>query len=364
MKRALVIAAVTWLLGAGALIAAGPAGAAPTAETRLAADESARARSLAQQRDRAVLDLLVLDRRLASGKAGLEQAQADLDQTASDLARRTREVEQASRDLTLTQGRLATRVRQSYVRGPFAWLDLLTGTRSVSALVSRVDLVNRILGQDAKMAKDVKTARSRAEGARQKLQALERSQKDKVVRLAERKVELQQARRDQASVVAGLGDRLAAAQAAARAAEAKMVAINDAARSAGGASGGSSPAAITSARGGARDTGTTPTTHKSAGSSGGSSSGPPKAGQSFRAKVTAYSDGGYAASGVPCGPGVVATDPRVIPMGTRLYIPGWGYGIAADTGGDIKNNWIDVWLPSEQQASDWGVQYITITILG
>jgi 3D (Asp-Asp-Asp) domain-containing protein len=143
-----------------------------------------------------------------------------------------------------------------------------------------------------------------------------------------------------------------------------MAAINDAARSVASASGGSSPAASTSSRGGARGAGTTPSTQKSAASSSSSSSGPPKAGQSFRAKVTSYSGGGYAASGVPVGAGIVATDPRVIPMGTRLYIPGWGYGIAADTGGDIKNNWIDVWLPTEQQASDWGVQYLTIKILG
>ena len=51
--------------------------------------------------------------------------------------------------------------------------------------------------------------------------------------------------------------------------------------------------------------------------------------------------------------GVVAVDPSVIPLGT---------GIAADTGGSVHGNVIDLWFPTLQQARAWGRQTITITI--
>lgn len=72
---------------------------------------------------------------------------------------------------------------------------------------------------------------------------------------------------------------------------------------------------------------------------------------------------GYTATGVRATFGVVAVDPRVIPLGTRLYIPGYGYALAADTGGAIVGNRIDLCFDSEQQALDWGVRDIQVYIL-
>ena len=70
---------------------------------------------------------------------------------------------------------------------------------------------------------------------------------------------------------------------------------------------------------------------------------------------------GRTASGLPVGPGIVAVDPTVIPLGTRLYIPGYGKGIAADVGGGIKGNIIDLWFTTSECAT-WGRRTVTITI--
>ena len=78
--------------------------------------------------------------------------------------------------------------------------------------------------------------------------------------------------------------------------------------------------------------------------------------------ATAYSLHGGTASGLPTGPGVVAVDPTVIPLGTRLFIPGYGPGIAADTGTAIKGLRIDLWFPTLQQAMSWGRRTVTITV--
>ncbi|WP_346354922.1 3D domain-containing protein [Azotosporobacter soli] len=61
--------------------------------------------------------------------------------------------------------------------------------------------------------------------------------------------------------------------------------------------------------------------------------------------------------------GLVAVDPNVIPLGTRLYIPGYGYAIADDTGGAIRGNKIDLAFDSHEEAIQFGRQRITVNIL-
>lgn len=86
-------------------------------------------------------------------------------------------------------------------------------------------------------------------------------------------------------------------------------------------------------------------------------------------RSTAYSIKGTTASGVPSGPGKVAVDPNVIPLGTRLYIEsldGWedyGYAIAADTGSAIKGNIIDVFYSNRSTALKYGRRNIKVHIL-
>ena len=72
---------------------------------------------------------------------------------------------------------------------------------------------------------------------------------------------------------------------------------------------------------------------------------------------------GITATGMRATYGVVAVDPRVIPFFTRLYVPGYGYAIAADTGGDIKGNRIDLFYPSYSEALQWGRQTVPVYIL-
>jgi 3D (Asp-Asp-Asp) domain-containing protein len=75
-----------------------------------------------------------------------------------------------------------------------------------------------------------------------------------------------------------------------------------------------------------------------------------------------YSLPGRAATGLPVGPGVVAVDPAIIPLGTRLTIPGYGEGVAADTGSGVVGNTIDLWFPTFADALAWGRRTVTITL--
>ena len=78
--------------------------------------------------------------------------------------------------------------------------------------------------------------------------------------------------------------------------------------------------------------------------------------------ATAYTLQGTTATGAPVGYGVVAVDPSVIPLGTRLTIPGYGEGVAADTGGAIQGAVIDLWFPTDADAASWGRRTVTITL--
>ncbi len=84
--------------------------------------------------------------------------------------------------------------------------------------------------------------------------------------------------------------------------------------------------------------------------------------------ATAYTAGcggcsGITATGRPAGHGIVAVDPRVIPLGTRMYIPGYGHAVAGDTGGAIRGNRIDLGFNSNYAANQFGRRAITVYLI-
>lgn len=60
---------------------------------------------------------------------------------------------------------------------------------------------------------------------------------------------------------------------------------------------------------------------------------------------------------------VIAVDPRVIPLGTKVWVEGYGEAIAGDTGGAIKGHKIDVFIPSQENALAWGVKTVKLRVL-
>jgi cystine transport system substrate-binding protein len=85
-------------------------------------------------------------------------------------------------------------------------------------------------------------------------------------------------------------------------------------------------------------------------------------GRTLTVSSTGYTLEGQTSTGVDTSPGVVAVDPSVIPLGTRITIPGYGTGIAADTGGSVHGSMIDLWFPTHEGALAWGRRTVTITL--
>ncbi|GAB6153475.1 3D domain-containing protein [Desulfosporosinus burensis] len=89
-----------------------------------------------------------------------------------------------------------------------------------------------------------------------------------------------------------------------------------------------------------------------------------KISKSLDVEASAYTyTGNNTATGVKPREGLIAVDPKVIPMGTKVYVEGYGYAIAADTGGAILGNKIDVFFGTLRQCMDWGRKPVRIHIL-
>ncbi len=93
--------------------------------------------------------------------------------------------------------------------------------------------------------------------------------------------------------------------------------------------------------------------------------------RTFVARMTAYANGvggvgknAKTATGIAPRYGVVAVDPKVIPLGSTVTIEGYeGFFVAEDTGGAIKGPALDIWLPDAKEAKRYGTQYRRVTVV-
>ena len=75
-----------------------------------------------------------------------------------------------------------------------------------------------------------------------------------------------------------------------------------------------------------------------------------------------YADG-HTCNGKRAGYGIIAVDPKMVPLGAKLFVPGYGYGIAADVGGAIKGYHVDLGFNSAAGARKWGKKRVTLRIV-
>jgi 3D (Asp-Asp-Asp) domain-containing protein len=83
--------------------------------------------------------------------------------------------------------------------------------------------------------------------------------------------------------------------------------------------------------------------------------------------ATCYCLKGKTASGAMVHRGIVAADPRILPLGTRISVSGSSHSgtyLVADTGGAIKGRILDIWVPSCAEAVRHGRRKVSVTVLG
>ncbi len=325
----------------------------------------AQAASLGRSEAAALLDLYAAESALARAQADLsrlERRSAALARSEGDARRQATIVR---RSLAVSQKRVAALLRDLYVQGEPDPISVILGATSLDEAVAGIEGLSRATALNERLAIE-------AEQRTRQLALLR-------VRLAHQRVSLNRSRsaaRDSAgrltAAVAGrratiaavqrrrslTAQRLAVLQAQAREAERVSVDITASASqtvgtggtaSATGTSADVTPGGQTTTAPGAQPTASPPT---------------PAGPRTFVADAVAYHLPGRTASGLPVGVGVIAVDPTVIPLGTRVFIPGYGPAVAADVGSAVRGNIIDLWMPSTAQALAWGRRTVTITIYG
>jgi 3D (Asp-Asp-Asp) domain-containing protein len=324
------------------LCAAGPGGADSTPLKQHASNLRQENATLSERSQSTLVELYSLESRLRAQQARVDSLRAQVDAVAAEQASVRHQVRLVRRVLTVSQKNLGQRLVRIYETGQPDALAILLGAESLGDAVSNLDFLHALAGQDQSMLRQARRAQASLDRLTRSLTTRESRLSALEEEASAAAGELEAARAERESYLAELASRrrlndeqIASLEDQARAADRRSTTI--AAQQAIAPT----PAPATPA-----PAPTSPPIHGQ--------------GRAMTVVATAYALPGTTATGLPVGPGIVAVDPTVIPFGTHMTIPGYGEGVAADTGSAIVGARIDVWVPTEAQASQWGIKTITI----
>jgi 3D (Asp-Asp-Asp) domain-containing protein/peptidoglycan hydrolase CwlO-like protein len=336
---------------------------APTVDRLRAedADLAARARS-------AVLGLYALDARLGAARAQLGALEGRQERLRAERSSIDLQLRLARLDSRLSLDRVASRLRYLYDYGTTtSSLDVIMGSASLSQALSRLDDVNEVASANQSVIVQLHSAKGRLSWLSRVLTARERQLAQTTSSVAVTVAGLGQAEAERSAYISQLQRRqaynaqdIARLTAEAQAAEQRSQALaRERAREAATRVQIAAPAHLSFAPAASLTDRFTLDE-----SSPAPSVAPPLAAgqQTITVVATGYDLGGTTSTGLPVGYGVAAVDPSVIPLGTRMTIPGYGEAVAADTGGAIVGTRIDLWFPSAAAALAWGVRTVTIAV--
>ncbi len=303
-----------------------------------------RSQQLDQNYRQALTDLVSVDSEVSRYSSEINDAgkrQADVE---AEVQAQQGRLDQVKQQLADRQAVLDNRLRGSYKSDDTSYLGVVMDSENFSDFLNRVDAINEIADSDKHLIDSINNAKKSVENNLAGLAAKQQELSNLVGDLNSAQQNLVAARQQQQGVVSSIqgqkqanDSQLAQLQSQAAGIEAKM-------------SQEQTQAAANN-----------PAVNNGSGDGGSSYSPPPAGGTSITVVATAYCMAGSTATGMPVGRGIIAVDPNVIPLGTRVHVSGYGDAIAADTGGAIVGNRIDVWLPCSE-AYAWGARTVTVTI--
>ena len=323
---------------AAAFALLGAAGA-QAVQTSGSDQEAARLRAqgddLTQKARSAELELYAIQSQLGRAQSRLAGLEADTRRTEQLEAQEQARLADARRILDESEEQLGKRLRELYVQGDPDPLIILLGAESLNEAITSIDSLDRLARQDVQIIAQVREARAALRSSVAKLAEQSDRLRALTAEAAQTASALLAARDERQAYLSDLARRKHLNQAQL----AELAALASSAEDKNDSVGGGTPSAPSPPP-----------------------SGPVGPGTRMTVESTGYALPGTTATGIPVGWGVIAVDPRVIPLGTRMFVPGYGEGVAADTGSAVQGRIIDLWFPTRAQALAWGRRTVTITI--
>ena len=298
--------------------------------------------SLQGRTHRALLDLYALDTRFQTAQSELTSLQAQAAGLRQQQALLRIQLAATRHTLSVSRRELGLNLRMLYKQGDISALAVVLGAQNLDEAVTKLDALTNVADESKKIVEATSAARLQLMRLQDAL--LERSVAiAAALRSAQQTANaLAAARTTRLSFISQLRgqQRLKAAQISALLAAAKRVERKSNEIQATAVIAVESPTASTPP-----------------------SPGPAaQSGRTLTVNSTGYSLPGRTSTGIPVGWGVIAVDPSVIALGSRVTVPGYGEGVAADTGSAVRGATIDLWFPSLGQAQAWGRRTVTITL--
>lgn len=298
----------------------------------------------------AALELYALQSKLTR----TENRVGELERRTAELERRRAEAERhlalVKATLSEAERQLDSRLRTLYVEGDPDPLAVLLGATSLDEALAGLDSLDRFARNDRRIVAQVKETRA---GVKQAIGSLAAQQSRLAAVTAD-------ARSAHDALAAAAGQRasyladLRREQELNRAEVARLSTAAEAAEQIAEELAAAQPALVEPTSSAAPGTASAPVSTPASPTA--------SSGRTLTVQATGYSLRGTTATGVPTGWGVVAVDPSFIPLGTRMTVPGYGEGVAADTGSAVQGAIIDLWFPTREQAAAWGLRTVTITL--
>ena len=314
--------------------AAGPGGG--VAELR------ERATTLAERERAATLELYALESRLTRTRTQLAALGAEREAAETRLRSLRIQLDAAWQSAFVAERRLGTRIRDLYEQGGLDPVAVLLGAQSLDEAIGGLDGLRSVATGDAQIVQQVRRAKVDLSKAKRRVAARAAALEAAEAAASATAGQLQTAAAERRGYLAQLASdrgltarRIARAQRTARAAERRS-----------------------------EVTAPVPTVLETTSSAPVTPFETASGVRTLTVEATAYAIRGRTATGLHTAWGVVAVDPSVIPLGTKLTIPGYGEGVAADTGSAVQGARIDLWFPTLAQALGWGRRTVTITIHG
>ncbi len=321
------------------LVAPGSSGADPAQQASVL---RSRQDTLAARSHTALLSLYSLDSELAQARSRLAtlKTQAETLRAEQAQARREQTIAQDAWHVSVTA--LANQLRAMYEQGQPDAIAIVLGASSVDEAMTRLDALERTARVDRQTVEQVLGAERYLAHLRTELRLREERVSALELQAEQTAAALTQRRAQRVQLISSLTRQRAFGARQIKQLETAANQISARSRSVTG------PPQLISSGASAPSPGPPPLA--------------PSGGRQLTVSATGYALGGTTATGMPVGWGVVAVDPSVIPLGTRMSIPGYGEGVAADTGSAVHGATIDLWFPTLAQALSWGRRTVTITL--